>query len=203
MRNAEEVNGRTALWNIEIEPNGDDDIVVTVEGKASCADPGALCTDDGEPFPETITKTIEGPGSSATALTASLEEGPAAHDGQTPFTFKLALSAPVTNSASDLRDHALTASGASVETVESVDGRADLWLVTIAPDGTGEITVAIEAKGSCGDPGTLCTADGQALSETVTATVAAPEPPAAGPAPLTARFDNVPGGHGGHRSQWM
>ena len=125
-------------------------------------------------------------------LTASFEDVPEAHDGESAFTVHLALSEPVANAEADLRDHALEVTGGTVEAVGRVDGRSDLWSVTLVPAGTGAVTVSVEAGESCGDPGTLCTATGEALSQGASATVEGP-----GVAALTARFDNVPASHDG------
>ncbi len=130
------------------------------------------------------------------SLTARFEKVPERHDGSTPFTVRLALSAPVDNADTDLRDHAVKVTGGGVDAVERIDGRSDLWQVTIEPDGTGDIEVSVEAKGSCGDPGTLCTEEGEALSETVTTTVSGP----GGSAALTASFENVPEEHDGENT---
>ncbi len=134
------------------------------------------------------------------ALTGSFEDAPASHDGQTAFTLRLSLSAPVENTAADLRDHAVQVTGGSVESVGKVDGRADLWAVTVTPDGTGAVTVSVAAAGSCGDAGTLCTAEGEALSATATATVAGPggtATPRGTATPLRASFANLPNEHDG------
>ena len=186
---AEPVDGRTDSWELTVAPDGPDDVVVTVGGGGSCDDPATLCTEDGEPFSET-SATVEGPGGAA-ALTASFEEVPHGHDGETPFTMYLAFSAPVANSAAELADHAVAVSGGSVAAVEAIDGRGDLWLVAVTPDGAADVVVTVEAGGSCADPGTLCTASGEALSATATATVVAE------PAPLTVSFANAPASHDG------
>ena len=193
---AEPVDGRTDSWELTVDPDGGADVVVTVGGSGSCDDPATLCTEDGEPFDGT-SATVEGPGDAA-ALTAAFEAVPASHDGETSFTMHLAFSAPVANSAADLRDHAVAVDGGSVEAVEPVDGRSDLWALTVAPDGAADVTLSVEAAGTCGAPGVLCTAGGESLSQSVTVTIAATAPTApSGPAPLTATFVNVPDGHDG------
>ena len=194
---AEPVDGRTDSWELTVAPDGPDDVVVTVGGGGSCDDPATLCTEDGEPFAEPASATVEGPGGAA-ALTAAFEEVPASHDGETPFTMHLAFSAPVANTAADLRDHAVAVDGGSVEAVEPVDGRSDLWALTVAPDGADDVTLSVEAAGTCGDPGVLCTAGGESLSQSASVTIAATAPTApSGPAPLTVQFNNAPANHNG------
>lgn len=130
-------------------------------------------------------------------LTAQFEDVPESHDGQTPFTVRLSLSAPVENTDADLRDHAVTVTGGTLKSIVQVDGRADLWAVGITPAGTDDVVVRVEATGSCGDPGTLCTAEGEALSETVTATIEG-----RAPAALTVGFRYGPGSHDGALSRF-
>jgi len=126
------------------------------------------------------------------ALTATFENAPSSHDGTSAFTVQLALSAPIANTAADLKDNAIEATGATLDSVAQVDGRSDLWALTLTPGGTGAVTVSVDATGACGDPGTLCTSDGNALSEDATTTIAGPAV-----APLTVRFEDGPGSHDG------
>ena len=133
----------------------------------------------------------------AAPLTASFEDRPASHDGETAFTFRLTLSEPVGNTVADIRDHALTVTGGSVASVERIGATGEAWSISIDPDGSGDVQIAIAPGGACGTPGALCTADGRALSNAPAAIVAGPEETVAGPAPLTARFANLPSEHDG------
>ena len=65
--NVEPVDGRTDRWTFTVDPDGPGDVVVTIEGKASCNEPGALCTKGGEPFTERIETTVSGPGGAPAA----------------------------------------------------------------------------------------------------------------------------------------
>ena len=105
-------------------------------------------------------------------LTGQLEDVPAEHDGATPFTIRLSLTAPIESTAADLRDNAIEVIGGTLKSVLAVDGRADLWALGIGPDGNAEISVTVQGGGTCGEPGVLCTSDGTVLAETVSATVA-------------------------------
>ena len=127
------------------------------------------------------------------ALTAAFEDVPGSHDGATPFTFRIVLSEAIANDADDVRDNVVKVTGGSVGSATAVNGQTDEWQITVDPDGAGDITLTVEAGGTCGDPGVLCTAGGEGLSETVTGTVEGP----AGVQPLTAQFENGPGTHDG------
>ena len=141
----------------------------------------------------------------AAALTGQVEATPATHDGETPFTFRLVLSEDIANGDVDVRDSAFEVSGGSVTAASRVDGRSDLWEITVTPDGTGNITIVLAANRECGTAGALCTADGRMLTTawlgsvaaqpgTGTATTSADEE---GAAALTAQFVDVPAEHDG------
>ena len=135
----------------------------------------------------------------ATPLTAAFEDAPSSHDGATAFTVRLALSEAVSNTADDIRDNTFTVSGGTLSAVRAVDGRSDLWELTIAPSGTANVGLILNPGGTCDTPGTLCTGDGRTLSGGLALSIAA-APPAEPPAPLTARFDHVPAEHDGGTS---
>ena len=149
------------------------------------------------------TGTLEEPASAAqekelAPLTARFEDLPASHDGETAFTFRLVLSEDVANTADDLRDSAFEVSGGSVTGVSRAYGRSDLWEITVAPDGAGNIGIALQVNAECGTAGALCTADGRELTTPLLATVAA-DPATVDPADrgLTARFTMAPDEHDG------
>ena len=130
----------------------------------------------------------------AAALTASFEDLPEAHDGATAFTFRLSLSDDIANGDVDVRDSAFEVTGGSVTDVGRVDGRSDLWEITVTPDGTGNVGIVLLADRACGTAGALCTADGRALTTALLVTVPA-SPQQAGA--LTAEFADMPADHGG------
>ncbi len=144
------------------------------------------CTGPREP--ESATQEAAAP------LTASFEELPETHDGATAFTFRLSLSDDIANSDVDVRDSAFEVTGGSVTDVGRVDGRNDLWEITVTPDGTGNVGIVLLPARACGTAGALCTADGRALTTALLVTVPA-SPQQAGA--LTAVFADMPADHGG------
>ena len=126
-------------------------------------------------------------------LTASFGEVPAEHDGSTPFQVRLSFNAPIGISYVTLRDEAVRAKGGTVTGARRVDGSSALWELTVAPSGTGTVTVALAATAACDEPGAVCTSDGRALANAASATVPGPS---ARP-PLTASFGDVPAEHDG------
>ena len=128
------------------------------------------------------------------ALTARFEAAPDAHDGAGTFTVRLVFSEPVAISYQTLRDESLSAAGGSVEGARRVDGRSDLWEITLAPASDEPVTLTLAAGRACDTAGAVCTADGRRLSNEAVLTV--PGPAGDGPE-LTAQFEGMPETHDG------
>ena len=123
----------------------------------------------------------------ADTLTAALEDIPANHDGSSAFTFRIAFSEEVNISRRSMRDHALAVTGGTVSDARRVDGRKDLWELTVEPAGTGPVSILVPQDRACTETGALCTADGRMLSTGLGQLV--PGPP---PAPPPAQAQAVP-----------
>ena len=142
----------------------------------------------------------------ASALTATLEDFPTNHDGSGAFTFRIAFSVEVTISPQDMKDHALTVTGGTVTNATQVDGRSDLWELTVEPAGTGAVSILVPLDRACTETGALCTADGQALSTAPGHSVPGPAPVPQGQqalTPLAAGFVSVPPEHDGETEFWL
>ena len=189
------VDDRKDLWELTLAPSGSGTVSILTPLERACTEAGALCTADGRALTVGLGVQVPGP-PPAPALTASFASVPQAHDGTSAFTVRLAFSAPIRNSYKRLRDEALSVTGGTVNSARRVDGRSDLWEVTVEPSGHGAVTVELAAAASCADTGALCTADGRALSNAITTTVA-------GPPPLTAAFVSVPAEHDGETEFWL
>ena len=189
------VDGRKDLWELTVEPAGSGPVSILTPLERACTEAGALCTADGRSLTGGLGVQVPGP-PPAPALTASFASVPQAHDGTSAFTVRLAFSAPIRNSYKHLRDEALSVTGGTVARARRVDGRSDLWELTVEPGGHGAVTVELAAAASCEDTGALCTADGRALSNAIATTVA-------GPPPLTAAFVSVPAEHDGETEFWL
>ena len=185
---------REVVWEIEIEPDSDGDVTVSLEGGRPCDEEGAICTADGRSLSEGISTTVEGPDEGPAPLTASFTGLPEAHDGESAFRFRLAFSEPIAISFRSLREDAFAVSGGRVTRGKRVDGRKDLFEITVEPDGAGEVAISLPAGRECSVSGAICTwgPPRKQLTNTPTATVAGP----AG-APLTASFVDVPAEHDG------
>ena len=107
-------------------------------------------------------------------LTARFARAPAEHDGKTAFKLRIAFSEGIEIGFRTFRDQSLSVSGGSVKNAKRVAGRKDLWEVKVKPDSLADVTVTLAGGAACDAPGAVCTPDGRALSNTVTATVRGP-----------------------------
>ena len=194
------VDGRRDLWSVTVSPASSEDVTITLDGERACDTPGAVCAEDGEQLTNTVSVEIPGTPVIGDGITARFEDVPPQHDGETPFTLRLALSAPVRNSYTAMRENVLEATGGTVTRARRIDGRSDLWEITITPQGEGNVQLVLAAGRACGTLGALCSRDGRGLATGLMTLVPGPStigPRSPGPAPLTARFTNIPGEHDG------
>ena len=109
---------------------------------------------------------------SGAALTGSFEGTRATHDGD-PFSVVVEFSEVVDIADAEFRDHTVSVTGARVETVARVPGRAKEWLIRVAPDSpSADVTVALAYGLPCTVDGAICTSDGRQLSDRLEHTVA-------------------------------
>ena len=114
----------------------------------------------------------------AVPLTAAFEDVPAEHDGSTIFAFRVRFSREPSVSYRVLRDHGtFTVIGGTVKRATRVNGRNDLRDIHIQPATDGAVTVTLVGGRPCGTTGAVCTADGEALSNSPAAIIPGPETP--------------------------
>ena len=136
-------------------------------------------------------------------LTAQPVDLPAKHDGST-FTFRLLFSEDVDIDPEEMRDHALEVTDGTVTNAARIDGRSDLWELTVQPSGTVDVRIIVPQPSDCTEEGALCTSDGRPLSGTLLKRIvryvtsdawslrSTPDP-----STLTASFESVPASHDG------
>ena len=139
----------------------------------------------------------------ATPLTATLEDVPTNHDGSSAFTFRIAFSADVDITPENMRDHALTVSGATVTDATRVDDRSDRWELTVEPDGSGAVSILVPLNRACTETGALCTADGRMLTIAPAQSIPGPAQGPQAPVALTASFVALPTEHDGDTEFWL
>ena len=109
----------------------------------------------------------------ATVLTATFVGMPAEHGGEgVTFTFEVHFDPEPRVSYKVLRDESFAVTGGTVEKARRVKGRNDQREIHVKPTGMGDITVRLAGGRACGTTGAICTADGEVLSNSLSATVA-------------------------------
>ena len=100
-------------------------------------------------------------------LTASVHNVPSSHNGRDAFTFELRFSGdPKPDfSYTTVRDHAFTVTGGSVTYVRRLERPGNIrWEITVSPDSSGDVTIALNATTDCEAQGAICTEEGGMLS---------------------------------------
>ena len=180
----------------ETDPNDRRKLTTALHVPMRCSGGSNNC--DGSP--------VSQPQVAADPLTAAFSNMPESHDGSGAFTFRIAFSAEVTISPQDMKDHALVVAGGTVTNATGVDGRKDLWELTLEPAGTGPVSILVPQDRACTETGALCTAEGMMLSTGLGHSVPGPAPSPQNQqalAPLTAGFTSVPAEHDGQTAFWL
>ena len=175
MTRGKRVDRRKDLFEITVEPDGAGEVAISLPAGRECSVSGAICT-WGPPrkqLTNTPTATVAGP--AGAPLTASFVDVPAEHDGESAFKLRIAFSEPLSRmSGRRLRSDVVAVSGGRATAAGRVDRRRDLWKLTVEPDSLADVTVTLSSGAACDSPAAVCTADGRALSNTISTTVRGP-----------------------------
>ena len=120
---------------------------------------------------------MPGPGpETEPALTASFEGLPEVHDGEEGFHFRVAFSEEIGIGFRSMRDDSFTVDGGEVTGARRVEGRHDLWRITVEPDSDEDVAIALPGGRECAVSGAICTRgeNRRQLANTPTATVSGP-----------------------------
>ena len=134
-------------------------------------------TDDAD-NEETLTSeaTVAVAAAAPASLTAAFHDLPDSHDGSTAFTFRVLFSEDVGISYVNMRDDAFSLSEGDVTGARRVDGRNDLWEITVEPDDNSDVGITLSANRSCTTTGAICTREDspRQLTNSPTTTVTGP-----------------------------
>ena len=182
------VGGQDAevVWELEIEPDSDADVTVSLEAWRPCDETGAICTADGRVLSQGISTTVRGPDEASVPLTASFESMAEAHDGESAFTFRVAFSEDVGISDRSLREDAFTVTGGRVTLGARVDDRRDLFEMTVQPDSDDDVAITLPAGRECSVSGAICTKGEPRRQLTNSPSATVPGPSDDAPEPNTA-----------------
>ena len=142
--------GSNLAWQVHVYPDGFGDVSITgLE----------------------ITAVVPGPGE---RLAARISELPTSHDGE-EFEARLEFSQSPALSFRTLRDEIIEAAGGTVRRARRVtQGDNSAWTLTIEPDASGTVGIALPVTQSCDDARAVCTRDGAMLADGVWRTVRGP-----------------------------
>ena len=179
---AQQVDGRSKLWEITVTPNSNDDVRMSLPPTTSCVAVGAVCSsNDSKVLQRGVAVSIP-----RAPLRVRFEHVPAGHYRTTPFALQLAFSEPIEMPKEKIQQ-VLMVTGGRMKSVQQVNGSSDLWELTAIPDSNDDVSLSLPPTTSCEADNAICTADGRMLSEGVAVSVAR--------MPLTARFEAVPAEH--------
>ena len=112
----------------------------------------------------------------ADQFTACVHGVPAAHDGNTTFTFELRFSEEFPISYETLRDHAFTVTEGDVVNARRLERPGNIrWEITVRPSSDAAVTIVLPITEDCEAEGAICTADGRKLSSRLEVTVPGPD----------------------------
>ena len=172
------VDDRRDLFEMTVEPDGDGEVTVTLPAGRECSVSGAICTkgENRRQLTNAPTATVAGPAveTGPAGLTARFVDMPSEHDGETAFKFRIAFSEEIRMSGRRLRSDVVAVSGGRATKAGRVNRPKDLWKLKVRPDSLADVTVTLSSGAACDTPGAVCTADGRALSNTISATVRGP-----------------------------
>ena len=174
---AARVDGESGVWEITVTPDSREDLSITLAPAEDCEAEGAVCTSDGRTLSAVPAHIVPGPGpETEPALTASFEGLPEVHDGEEGFHFRVAFSEEIGIGFRSMRDDSFTVDGGEVTAARRVEGRHDLWRITVEPDSDEDVAIALPGGRECAVSGAICTRgeNRRQLANTPTATVAGP-----------------------------
>ena len=173
------VDDRRDLFEMTVEPDGAGDVTIELPAGRECGVSGAICTkgENRRQLTNSPSATVARPPDEAPAgLTASFEGLPAEHRGEGGFHFRVAFSEDIGISFRALREDAFTVTGGRVTGGKRMDGRRDLFRMTVRPDSGAAVTITLPAGRACGVSGAICTKGEprRQLTNSPSATVAGP-----------------------------
>ena len=161
-------------WDIYIQPDGGGNVTVGLKTGGQCDLPAQLCSKDTVRVGKWLREVRSGTWVQAwtdmtipllaQGVTATLVEAPDRHDGSNMFNVRVRFDAELFNSyLKVMRAFEGTTGGTVVRTRPVVrrDGTQDgtLWNITVRPDGSGNVTLALKTGGPCRNMGQPCSKD--------------------------------------------
>ena len=179
---ARATKGQDQVWDITVTPvAGAGDVTVTLAATTDCTATGAICAAPERPLSAAVAATVPRTVSTDTAFRVRLADVPDEHDGRSGFTFKVLFNKEPSADYSyvTMRDETLevrqgAATLAATRARRLTAQRNDRWELTVEPSSKADLTVSVGPFASCSDPGAVCAANDEVLSNAVTRTILGP-----------------------------
>ena len=126
--------------------------------------PTAAPTPTSRPTPTPTAPPTPRPQPVSASLIAEFISVPASHNGRDAIRLRLQFTEPVATSYKVLRDTAVQVKNGTVEESKRVDGRSDLWRITVKPRGDGDVVIRLKTAGACDGAAAVCTESGKVMS---------------------------------------
>jgi len=141
-------------WRARIAPQGRRSVSLSLAQPGSCQGPGTSCAAVRSASGTETRVVVAGP-----PVGAHVVERPTHHMTGQPVEILIKLSEPVWAGLREIRDRAIRVANGRVIGVNRVDGRHDLWRVSLLPALGADLEVAFSPRVGCGPDGLRCTGD--------------------------------------------
>ena len=145
---------RRGLWEVRIAPDTRRSVRLRLSGTLHCAAAGAICTQHHLRLVNQPEAVILGP-----PITARIEADRDSHSGSRALPVRIQLSEPLMTSSQLFGRHVLQVSGGSMMDLRRVEGRSDLWELTVSPESAAAVAISLDATGLCVSDGAGCLED--------------------------------------------
>lgn len=156
------------LWRVAIAPDNRRSIRIRLLAATDCQSNSSICTQHGIRLSNQPEVVIPGP-----ELTAEFLEIPEHHSAQSSVTVQVAFSEPATGMLRSLRADAIQISGGRLSALRRVEDRSDLIELTLIPESSEDIELALVSPDTCDMSSDACLSDLRRLSNQPTVAIPA------------------------------
>ena len=171
---ASRINGERDRWRITVNPSGNADVELTLPATtaSACSQATTVCAAGDNPLYEDLEATVEREATTTTTpstLTASFSSIPTNHANAT-FNADIQFSDDVAISYRYF-DDAWTITNGVITGARRIGGAKDHWRLSVLPSYNSAVQLTLPAANGCSSNTSVCTADGDALSAPLSATI--------------------------------
>ena len=186
---ARRINGSSAHWEIEVEPDGNDDVIIVLEADRPCSEDGAICTRDETPvrLSTRLESTVSGPNSIGTNQAPVFTEGTSTTRSiveNTASNTSIGSAVSATDGDNDTLTYSLGGTNASSFSINSSTGQLST-------------SSALDFETKNNYSVTVSVSDSNGGSDSISVTINVTDVDEGGEDSLTASFENMPSSHDG------